>query len=111
RCGSGSRDRRPVVREPHEEEGSLPDLLRLAKAGLAHQAANSILGIVGETPVGMKMGEKAVRSGLSPREIEKMKGTARLQDAPDLAKRGGLLLRRQVMEHQRREDEIEGRCG
>src|SRR5437867_1660708 len=53
-------------------------------------------------------GQEAVRAGLSTSEVEQVKKAARSQDAPDLAQRRSLLLRREVVEHQGREHEIEG---
>ena len=44
-------------------------------------------------------------------KIEKMQRPVRLEDATNLVERRLFLRRRQVVEHQRRENEIEGRLG
>ena len=49
--------------------------------------------------------------GPSTSEIDEVKRTPWFQDTPDLAERRHLLLRRQVVEHEGRENEIEGGVG
>src|SRR5207249_6040424 len=101
---------RPVIRNASKEHASTTGLLRICKASLAHQTKDSALGIVFHAIAGVKqVSQEALRGVLGAFEVEHVKLAAGLEDAAHRTHRLPFFIRREVVEHKRRQHAIEPR--